>query len=148
MAMKLGEKGLNADINVTPLVDVMLVLLIIFMVITPMLQRGKPVPLPAVEQPEKKNDDGKDIVVSVEYLGGGNGQPYRSNLYLAQTMVEWGSLQSRLEDELRREPGRQIFLKGDHRLDYGTIRKVMQICHEAGFGTVQLATEELKRTEM
>jgi biopolymer transport protein ExbD len=146
--MKVGEKGLNSDINVTPLVDVMLVLLIIFMVITPMLQRGKPVPLPSVDNPEKQNDDGKDVIVSVEMAGGGTGgQPFRSNVYIGKTMIDVNSLKSRLEDELRREPGRGLFLKGDQRLDYGSIRKIMEICHEAGFGQVRLATEEIKKKQ-
>ncbi|HSF23118.1 MAG TPA: biopolymer transporter ExbD, partial [Blastocatellia bacterium] len=57
-----GEGGYVADINVTPMVDVMLVLLIIFMVITPMLQKGKAVQLPTVPTPEKQGDTGKDIV--------------------------------------------------------------------------------------
>src|SRR5687768_15900231 len=118
MGMK-TEKGLRSEINVTPLVDVMLVLLIIFMVITPMLQRGKPVPLPVVSKPEKQSDNGKDIVVSVEYAGGGEGQPYRANVYVGQNMVAYDALRSRLEDELRKEGGRELFLKGDSRLDYG-----------------------------
>ena len=75
MAVQLGQKGLRADINVTPLVDVMLVLLIIFMVITPMLQRGKPVQLPQVSKPEKQPDNGKDLVVSLEYTGSRGGPP-------------------------------------------------------------------------
>ncbi|MCK6547862.1 biopolymer transporter ExbD [Myxococcota bacterium] len=146
MAMNVGGKGLRSEINVTPLVDVMLVLLIIFMVITPMLQRGKPVPLPVVEKPEKQGDDGKDLVVSVEYAGGGNGTPFRANVYVGQTRVEWEALRTRLEGELRRDGSKEIFLKGDQRLDYGTVRKVMEICNEAGFGQVRLATEERKPT--
>ena len=65
MSMDLGDKGLRSDINVTPLVDVMLVLLIIFMVITPMLQKGKAVQLPQVPTPEKQGDNGTDIVSGV-----------------------------------------------------------------------------------
>ena len=141
MSVQLNEKGLRADINVTPLVDVMLVLLIIFMVITPMLQKGKAVQLPTVPAPEKQGDTGKDIVVSVEY---GGGMPVRYNVYLGQFLVEESSLRSRLEDELRKNPTFEIYLKGDARLTYGAVRKVMEICHNAGFGQVKLATEELK----
>jgi biopolymer transport protein TolR len=120
----------------------MLVLLIIFMVITPMLQRGKAVQLPQVPRPEKQSDNGKDIVVSVEYLG----TPTHYNLYLGRSQVEEASLRGRLEDERRREPSHELYLKGDTRLTYGTIRRVMQICHEAGFPQVRLATEEIKGT--
>ncbi|HEY3449814.1 MAG TPA: biopolymer transporter ExbD [Myxococcales bacterium] len=141
MSMQLGSKGLNSDINVTPLVDVMLVLLIIFMVITPMLQKGKAVQLPTVPMPEKQGDSGKDIVVSLEFAGG---LPPRYNVYLGQYLVDEGSLRGRLEDELRKNPTFEIYLKGDSRLTYGGVRKVMEICHSAGFGQVKLATEELK----
>ncbi len=141
MSMSLNQKGLNAEINVTPLVDVMLVLLIIFMVITPMLQKGKAVQLPAVPKPEKQADSGNDLVVSLEY---GGGMPARYRVYLGQFLVEEASLRGRLEDELRRNPGKELYLKGDSRLTYGTVRKVMEACHAAGFGQVKLATEELK----
>jgi len=53
-------------------------------------------------------------------------------------------LRTRLLDELRKDPGKTIYLKGDKRLNYGAVRKVMEICHEAGFQQVKLATEELK----
>lgn len=141
MSMSLNQKGLNAEINVTPLVDVMLVLLIIFMVITPMLQKGKAVQLPTVPKPEKQADSGNDLVVSLEY---GGGMPARYRVYLGQFLVEEASLRGRLEDELRRNPGKELYLKGDSRLTYGTVRKVMEACHAAGFGQVKLATEELK----
>ncbi|MGC4113514.1 MAG: biopolymer transporter ExbD [Myxococcales bacterium] len=141
MAMQLGGKGLNSSINVTPLVDVMLVLLIIFMVITPMLQKGKAVQLPTVPTPEKQGDNGKDIVVSLEYTGG---SATRYRVYLGQFLVEESSLRGRLEDELRKNPAFEIYLKGDARLTYGAVRKVMEVCHSAGFGQVKLATEELK----
>jgi biopolymer transport protein TolR len=142
MAMQLGGKGLNAAINVTPLVDVMLVLMIIFMVITPMLQRGKAVMLPTVKHPEKQSDDGKDLVVSVEYLK--RGASFMTNLYIGHALVDENALRTRLQDELRKDPAREIYLKGDQRLNYGAVRHVMEICHQAGFQQVKLATEEDK----
>jgi biopolymer transport protein ExbD len=142
MAMQVGGKGLNAQINVTPLVDVMLVLLIIFMVITPMLQRGKAVMLPATPHPDKESDDGKDLVVSVEYMR--RGAAFETNLYLGQSPVDLNSLRTRLQDELRKDPSREIYLKGDQRLNYGAVREVMELCHEAGFTQVKLATDEDK----
>ena len=125
MAMQLGSKGLNAQINVTPLVDVMLVLLIIFMVVTPMLQKGRAVQLPVVDQPEKQSDEGKDLVVSVEYVK--RGASFSYNLYLGESPVDKNSLRTRLVDELRKDPAREIYLKGDQRLNYGSVREVMQI---------------------
>jgi biopolymer transport protein TolR len=143
MAMSQDTKGLRAEINVTPLVDVMLVLLIIFMVITPMLQRGKPVQLPESEQPEKKPDDGKDIIVSIEFVGGsGSDVDYR--LYIGREQVDVETLRARLQDELRKDPLRNVYLKGDKRLSYGVVQRMMELCHEAGFSQVQLATDERK----
>ena len=142
MSMQLGGKGLNAQINVTPLVDVMLVLLIIFMVITPMLQRGKAVMLPATKQPDKQADDGKDLVVSVEYIRRGAG--FMTNLYLGRNLVDENGLRNRLLDELRKDPSREVYLKGDQRLNYGAVRMVMELCHESGFQQVKLATDEDK----
>jgi biopolymer transport protein TolR len=142
MAMQMGGKGLNSEINVTPLVDVMLVLLIIFMVVTPMLQRGKAVQLPQTRQPEKQPDEGKDIVVSVQWLRQGAG--FATKIFMGQDQVNEERLRTRLLDELRKDPAKSIYLKGDKRLNYGTVRQVMEICHEAGFQQVKLATEELK----
>ena len=97
--------------------------------------------LPTVPKPEKQADSGNDLVVSLEY---GGGMPARYRVYLGQFLVEEASLRGRLEDELRRNPGKELYLKGDSRLTYGTVRKVMETCHAAGFGQVKLATEELK----
>jgi biopolymer transport protein TolR len=143
MAMNQDTKGLRAEINVTPLVDVMLVLLIIFMVITPMLQRGKPVQLPESEQPEKKPDDGKDLIVSIEFLGR-NGADVDYRLYIERDPVDVETLRARLQDELRKDPQRNVYLKGDKRLTYGVVERLMELCHDAGFSQVQLATDELK----
>ena len=145
MAMRLGGKGLNSEINVTPLVDVMLVLLIIFMVVTPMLQKGKAVQLPQAPKPEKHPDEGKDIIVSVVYMK--RGASFDFNIYLGDGQVNEGSLRTRLQDELRKDPAKSIYLKGDRRLNYGTVRQVMEVCHQAGFQQVKLATEEIKAGE-
>jgi biopolymer transport protein TolR len=143
MAMGQDTKGLRAEINVTPLVDVMLVLLIIFMVITPLLQRGKPVQLPESEQPEKKPDDGKDVIVSIEFVGkSGADVDYR--LYIGREKVDLETLRAKLQDELRKDPARNVYLKGDKRLNYGVVQKLMELCHDAGFSQVQLATDERK----
>jgi len=142
MAMRMGGKGLNAEINVTPLVDVMLVLLIIFMVVTPMLQKGKAVQLPETPKPEKQADEGKDLIVSLEYVG--RGAAFAYNIYLGQNLVDEGSLRTRLVDELRKDPTQEIYLKGDKRLNYGSVRQVMEVCHQAGFQQVKLATDEIK----
>jgi biopolymer transport protein ExbD len=151
MALNLGSKGLRSEINVTPLVDIMLVLLIIFMVVTPMLQRGKSVQLPAVPKPEKQSDAGTDVFVSIEFIKKVEkqvqGESVSSdifNIYLGESLVDQDSLRTRLIDELRKNPEKEIYLKGDKRLNYATVRQVMEICHEAGYQQVKLATEEIE----
>ncbi len=140
--------GLRSEINVTPLVDVMLVLLIIFMVVTPMLQRGKDVQLPQVINPEKQPDNGQDLIVSVEYLRR-TAAGFDFSIYLGgdPTPISPATLSIRLQDELRKDASKEVYLKGDRRLNYGVVRKVMEICHEAGFTRVKLATEENRSKE-
>src|SRR5439155_15241355 len=85
---KLTHTTLNADINVTPLVDVCLVLLIIFMVVTPMLQKGVPINLPVAEDPEKTPDTEKQLQISVKSDG---------NVYLGSMVVMRQQVQSELD---------------------------------------------------
>ena len=107
-----------------------------------MLQRGKAVMLPAASHPEKQADDGKDLIISVEYIRRGAG--FDANLYIGQNPVDFNGLRTRLQDELRKDPSREIYLKGDTRLSYGAVREVMEICNQAGFAQVKLATGEEK----
>jgi biopolymer transport protein TolR len=148
MAIESNGKGLRSEINVTPLVDVMLVLLIIFMVVTPMLQRGKDVQLPRVTRPEKQPDNGQDLIVSVEFVRR-TAAGFDFNIYIGSdpTPISAANLTIRLQDELRRDASKEVYLKGDRRLSYGVVRKVMEICHLAGFGRVKLATDEIKSKE-
>ncbi|MDB4945498.1 MAG: Biopolymer transport protein ExbD/TolR [Labilithrix sp.] len=134
MAFGGGSKGIKNEINVTPLVDVVLVLLIIFMVITPMLQRGKDVNLPKSEKvdEEKKGDP---LVLSVTPDG---------KTYVEANQVDESALEGKVADALRREPGRKIMLKGDEKVTVGDVRKVMQHARLAGAKGVALAVQEKK----
>src|SRR3954464_8665399 len=107
---KLGAAGLNSDINVTPLVDVCLVLLIIFMVVTPILQKGVPVNLPVTEDPEKTPDTEKQLQISVK--------AYRQ-VYLGQTGLRKDKVESELKTIHERTPDREIAVKGDKKVKYG-----------------------------
>src|SRR5262249_50224002 len=108
---KKREKGaVKADINVTPLVDVVLVLLIIFMVVTPMIARGVQVDLPQTLNHNKKPDDGKDIIISVTA---------DKNVYFSGNKVKTSGLPQLVEEERRRFPDKTVFVKGDHRTTYG-----------------------------
>jgi biopolymer transport protein TolR len=140
MGMSVGGSsgGPKAEINVTPLVDVVLVLLIIFMVITPMLQRGKSVELPKAREPEKqKKADAQDnaLILSVT--------PDKK-LYLENDQLDEKALEDRLREALARDPVRKILLKGDKSLQVGDVRKVMDVARKAQAQSVSLAVEELK----
>src|ERR1041385_7992232 len=133
---KLTHTTLNSDINVTPLVDVCLVLLIIFMVVTPMLQKGVPVNLPVTEDPEKTPDTEKQLQISVKSDG---------SVYLGPTVVMKQQVQSELEQIHQRTPDREIAVKGDKLVKYGAVLDVLTACREVGFNNVGLSAQP-KRT--
>jgi biopolymer transport protein ExbD len=136
MAMGGGSsKGQKNDINVTPLIDVVLVLLIIFMVVTPMLQRGKDVQLPKAEQIEEKKDEGDPLVVSV-------------TLDRTVWVESAQSSEATFGDDLMKALGdknKKIMLKGDERLTFGDVRRVMNQMRAAGAKNVAIGVEEKKK---
>ena len=140
MGMSVGGRsgGPKAEINVTPLVDVVLVLLIIFMVITPMLQRGKSVELPKAKEISKATPGEKDnsIILSVT--------PDKK-VYLDNDQVDEKTLEDRLRLEIAKDPSRKVLLKGDHSLNVAEVRKVMDIARKAAAKSVALGVEELKQ---
>jgi len=135
--MQVGGKkgGPMADINVTPMADIMIVLLIIFMVITPMLQKGVDVKLPQAVNSKERKDEPKSIVVAVRkdtttYLG-------------AQKLDDQNQLQALVKERLQDLPegSRMIYLKADDQLPYAEVMKVMDLCREAGVEEVALIAE-------
>src|ERR1043165_4868255 len=129
---KLTKTNLNSDINVTPLVDVCLVLLIIFMVVTPMLQKGVPVNLPVTEDPEKTPDTEKQLQISVKSDG---------SVYLGPTVVRKDQVESELKTIHERTPDREIAVKGDKKVKYGDVLDVLRACREVGFNNVGLIAQ-------
>jgi biopolymer transport protein ExbD len=127
---------IKADINVTPLVDVVLVLLIIFMVVTPMLNKGVNVELPLTLHHDKRIDDSRDIVVAITREG---------QLYVGSERVSIERLATAVVSERRRYPDKSIFLKGDTRISYGQAHQAMQALHQAGIDQVELGTEEVRQ---
>src|SRR5687768_16803237 len=117
----------KGDINVTPLVDVCLVLLIIFMVVTPMLQQGVDVLLPSGPHAEKKPGEKEDLVISVKQDG---------TVFVADKWIPDRNLPTYLQAEYQKNPGRTVLLKADKRIHYGKIREVMRAANEAQFTTV------------
>ena len=129
---KLAHAPLNASINVTPLVDVCLVLLIIFMVVTPMLQKGVPVNLPVTGSPETTPDTEKQLQISVKS---------DNSVYLGPQVIRKDQLQSALEEIHQKTPDREIAVKGDRQVKYGEILDVLKACREVGFNDVGLIAQ-------
>jgi biopolymer transport protein TolR len=129
-----GGGGIKSDINVTPLVDVVLVLLIIFMVVTPMLQRGKDVQLPVTSNPDaKKTDEKNEILVSISS---------DAKIYLDTTLVTKEQLTSTMAETYQRSPGKTIVIKGDKRLTFGDVKDIMLIVNQAGFTNVAIMADK------
>jgi biopolymer transport protein TolR len=135
MAMAGPSKGIKNEINVTPLVDVVLVLLIIFMVITPMLQRGKDVNLPAAQKTDEEGKETDPIVLSVTE---------KKEIYVESNAFNDKGLEDELRGKLTATPGRRILLKGDDRLSFGDVRRVMEIARKSGARSINLGVQELK----
>ncbi len=129
------------DINVTPLVDVVLVLLIIFMVVTPMLSSGVDVKLPSAEETTQAQDNGQHIVISVaqDPLGGDE-----VAVYIDTRRISVETVVDEVNIEYQKNPSRAILIKGDSRLQYKQVREVMDILAEAGMTTLLLAAEKIK----
>jgi biopolymer transport protein TolR len=137
MGMAVGPKkgSVKNDINVTPLVDVVLVLLIIFMVITPMLQRGKDVKLPQSKSTDEENKDSDPIILSVTT---------DKHIYIESDEYDKEGFSPALKVVLEAKPGRKILLKGDQTLTVGDVREVMELARLAGAKSVALGVEEQK----
>ena len=135
MAMAAGGKGgVKSDINVTPLVDVVLVLLIIFMVVTPMLQRGKDVLLPKAKVIDKDPGSGDPLILSITS---------DKRVWVDKESFDAAGLEQKLRDEIIAQPTRPFLLKGDSRVTVGDVRKVMAIARKAGARGVRVAVEQL-----
>ena len=127
----------RSDINVTPFVDVVLVLLIIFMVVTPMLQKGPPVTLPTASDPPKKPEDKNQILIAVSKDKG---------IFVEKDqMVSDDAFVAKLAEEFVRNKNASIVIKGDARLPYGDVKKAMMKVKEAGFEQVGLITQKEER---
>ena len=128
---------LNSGINITPLVDVMLVLLIIFMVVTPIIGEGVDVKLPKAPHPSVLACDKCDAqFVSLHFAG----DRERGELWIGQNPAPAGaSLDAAFAGIARTHPGARLTLRADARLEFAAIRPVMKAAQNAGFTDIQLA---------
>src|SRR6185436_2684575 len=135
MGMQLGSKGLNSDINVTPFVDICLVLLIIFMVVTPMLQEGVTINLPYAKHTDPKEDDENHaIVVAV---------PNDHQIFVQKKPIPRDQYQAEMTEIHDRMPDKAVLIKADRSMKYGDVRKVMIETNDAGFSEISLVTEKV-----
>jgi biopolymer transport protein TolR len=133
MALNFNGKGVRSEINVTPLVDVVLVLLIIFMVITPMLQRGMPVVLPEAKRVSALERGGDPVVVSVTKDG---------KIWVDKAEVQRTALAGAITAALQLRPGAPVLVKGDRDAEYGAIRAVIAEISKTHLMGVSLAGTE------
>lgn len=124
--------GPRSEINVTPLVDVVLVLLIVFMVVTPMLQRGRDVLLPASRSADPPGRGGEPVVLSVTEDGA---------VWFEQERCDPARLQARVAEAVQTDPDRPFLLKGDARVTVGEVRRAMGVVRRAGARGVRVAVD-------
>ena len=134
MAMDVGgaKGGVKSDINVTPLVDVMLVLLIIMMLIAPLLQQGALLTLPMAANTADKPDTADQTVVAIDA---------QSRFYVNALEVSKADLATRLQNIFDNVAERTVYLKGDQDAPYSAIMEMMDALRKAGIDTVGLITE-------
>jgi len=135
MAIAKKSMGVNSNINVTPMVDVMLVLLIIFMVITPMLQKGVSVDLARTNNPVQMPDADKEDSLLVAVTRDGK-------IFFGTDQITPDQLTAKVKDRLANKVDKKVFIKADARTRYGNVVEVVDNVRAAGVDTLGLLTEQ------
>jgi len=138
MAKRTKTLGAVSDINVTPMVDVMLVLLIIFMVITPMLQKGVSVDLARVQNPRSMADADKEDAVVLAVTRDGK-------VYLGSSPIMIDQITSTVKERLTNKLDKTVYVKSDARTRYGDVVTVVDNVRAAGVDALGLLTERVER---
>jgi len=138
MAMDVGgaKGGIKSDINVTPLVDVMLVLLIIMMIVAPLLQKGAPVRLPTASNSADKPETQDQTVVAVTASG---------DYYVNGVPIPESELRRRVEEILENKTEKVVLIKADEDAQYGRVMEAMDELRAAGIEDMGLITERRLR---
>ena len=138
MAMSSGGAGRGmSDINVTPLVDVMLVLMIIFMITAPMLQQGVKVALPTANAPAMPAEDEKMVITITR----------DRRILIGETELPFDQLSEKLTNNIKLQQQNEVFLHADRALPYGFIVDVMAILKEAGVQNLGMVTDPFSNSD-
>jgi biopolymer transport protein TolR len=141
MSMAKRNEGakVNSNINVTPMVDVMLVLLIIFMVITPMLQKGVSVDLAKVNSPEAMPDADKEDALLVAVMKDGK-------VFFGNDQIPPDQLTSKIKDRIANRVDKRVYIRADARAKFGSVVEVVDNVRSAGVDQLGLLTDQKKNT--
>ena len=143
MGMAVGGKGgQTCEINVTPMIDVLLVLLIIFMVITPVVPKGLDALVPQPPPPNQPKDTQPDRTIVVQVIDKGPGQ--EPGVKINQEDVTWDSLQGKLTDIFKTRAEKVMFVKGDDNIPFADVANVIDIAHASGVDKVGLITAKIE----
>jgi len=137
MAMDLGgaKGGIKSDINVTPLVDVMLVLLIIMMLVAPLMQQGVPVKLPVASNYVDKPETNNQTVIAIAA---------NKAIYLNAKSIPTEELGKKVEEALKDKVEKVVLIKADQNVDYSAVMAAMDQLHQAGVEDIGLVTDQKK----
>ena len=132
-----GSKfGTMAEMNVVPLIDILLVLLVIFMAVRPQMQYGLPSDLPQQTDTKSTTAPPPDLIVVQVFSDG--------TLRINQDPVEWQGLEARLEEIFKMRASRVAFVRGDSAIEFGVVARAIDVMRGSGITTVGLMTRELE----